>query len=285
MNLHLSRTFKFLLGLIICIFIIYLSQQTYVITNAILDGHQITSAEICKSDRKDIITSVPNIIHLIWLSKNNSRYPLKNSYQDWSKKYPQYTVKIWRNKNFEMLINKHYPDFLPLYSSYTSNVQRADMARLMIVHHEGGFYSDMDAYPLNDNLDELHTISDLIFLRTSENLGISNHFFMASQNHSFLKYALDNLEQHHRHILIHYLAVFTSTGPLFIGKMFREWLDLHPNCSAMILDNHYVYHDSARSWHQIDGMIINFFGDYSVIESLMVTFAFIGLVYFVRKYI
>jgi mannosyltransferase OCH1-like enzyme len=75
-----------------------------------------------------------------------------------------------------------------MYEGYPHDIQRADIARLLIVHSEGGMYSDLDVYP--SSVEHIHYLQRLgleaIFRPTAGTLSLSNHFFMAEPGSPFL---------------------------------------------------------------------------------------------------
>lgn len=59
---------------------------------------------------------------------------------------PKYTIRLWTNYVIIKLIRVKYTCLLPTYRRYPHNIERADIARLVVVHAEGGIYADLDAY-------------------------------------------------------------------------------------------------------------------------------------------
>ena len=58
--------------------------------------------------------------------------------------------KFWNLKMVLELLESHYPDFVELWGDFNEPIQRADFARYIILHHEGGIYLDMDIHPMKD---------------------------------------------------------------------------------------------------------------------------------------
>ncbi|KAI9034841.1 uncharacterized protein KD926_005323 [Aspergillus affinis] len=58
-----------------------------------------------------------------------------------------YTIKLWTDDDVLKLIKSKYAWLLQTYMGYPHNIQRADIARLLVVHAEGGIYADLDVYP------------------------------------------------------------------------------------------------------------------------------------------
>lgn len=138
----------------------------------------------CETPSSDKTARIPNIIHQIWKNNDLSTYPLPASAGSWEWRFENasYTIKLWTEDDIVNLVRTSYPWFLSTDESYKYNIQRADVARLMVVHHEGGVYADLDEYPSQDT--SVETISCLqnlgyqaIMASTREDRGISNHFF------------------------------------------------------------------------------------------------------------
>ncbi|MCH1430090.1 MAG: hypothetical protein L7U87_04940 [Chlamydiales bacterium] len=89
---------------------------------------------------------IPRVIHQIWINKDNE---IPDSYkkswrESWKKKMPSWKVKVWYKEDVEELLRKKYPEVLKKYESFGIPVCKADIARLAILHSEGGVYVDLD---------------------------------------------------------------------------------------------------------------------------------------------
>jgi len=76
-------------------------------------------------------------------------------------------LKFWNLEMVEELLNNEYEDYKDLWNEFRYPIQKADFARYMILHHEGGIYVDMDIYPLR-NINELF-LKDFFFCRWNTN--------------------------------------------------------------------------------------------------------------------
>lgn len=235
----------------------------------------------CETPSNDTTSRIPNIIHQIWKNNDLSTYPLPASAGSWEWRFENasYTIKLWTEDDIVNLVKTSYPWFLSTYESYKYNIQRADVARLMVVHHEGGVYADLDAYPSQDTSAE--TISCLqnlgyqaIMASTREDRGISNHFFMAEKDSEFLLWALHEAKKRATSLsgrfMLPYMVVFWSTGPLMITSVMNEYAWLYNQAAeiksmAVLKDTYlrsFVHHAAGRSWHGSDGRVLNFIADH-----------------------
>ena len=60
-------------------------------------------------------------------------------------------VKLWDGKMVDALLDK-YPRYKEIVPSFERKVQKADLARLLILYDEGGHYFDLDCIPTERNL-------------------------------------------------------------------------------------------------------------------------------------
>jgi hypothetical protein len=85
---------------------------------------------------------IPLIIHQIWHSPEYDRGD--GTPQSWKSINPDWKYRLWMDQELEEFFAKDYPDLLELYLSFPTNVQRADLARYVLLHRFGGVYADMD---------------------------------------------------------------------------------------------------------------------------------------------
>ncbi|KAK6513022.1 hypothetical protein TWF506_009184 [Arthrobotrys conoides] len=228
-----------------------------------------------KGPRSSSKSGVPNIIHQIWKTSNVSEYSDQPSHRSWQAVYQplNYTVKLWTDDGILDLIRVKYPWLLSTYVNYPHNIQRADLARLVVVHAEGGVYADLDVYPRS--VEELQCFQRLgmqaIFAPTAGTMGVSNHFFMAEKESPFLRWALDEAKRraglNSNQIVLPYLRVFWSTGPMMVTAAALQYAAVRgENHRLAVIDDRFVRtlvgHAAGRSWHGADGQFLNFIGDY-----------------------
>lgn len=244
--------------------------------------------------------SVPNIIHQIWRTRDVRTYSgeFEASHESWKMMFEplNYTVKLWTDDDVLELIKAKYAWLLSTYQGYHHNIQRADVARLAVVHAEGGIYADLDVYPYNVTHMQClqHLGLQAIFAPTRMGgLGISNHFFMAERGSPFLQWALYEAKRRavsaSWRILLPYLNVLWTTGPLMVTSAFREyaWIyNVQPQNLGLLDEEKYrraVFgHAAGRSWHGSDGMVLNYMADHvlkSVLMGVFSLFSIFGLVW------
>ena len=153
---------------------------------------------------------IPKIIHQTWRSDKLPNI-FQNIYDINKEKNKDFEFKLWYHTpgppDIDEFIKKEYPDIYHIFSRCKYGVQKADIARLAILHHYGGIYYDLDILCLK----ELNTLIDYnsnnIFLSmepaeqtkklfNSDNI-LCNAFIAAPPNHPLLKEALNNIKALH----------------------------------------------------------------------------------------
>ena len=135
-----------------------------------------------------------------------------------------YTIKLWAEDGIVRLIKSKYPWLLPIYEGYTFNIQRADLARLVVVH------ADLDVHPMStERIDCIRQLNlQAIFAPTAGTLGVSEHFFMAERGSASIQWTLEEAKRRSgsasSRILLPYLRVFWSTGPMMVTLALLQYV-------------------------------------------------------------
>jgi mannosyltransferase OCH1-like enzyme len=271
-----SQVLWLLVLLLIGLFGFAIVNQIYYIIDAITMSTAKTALQLPVAhnitDIKPINMSnsclIPQVVHQIWKTKDVSTYPINASHDDWKRSslYENYTVKLWSDYDLEELIRLKYPFLYSTYQSYSKPIQRADIARLAVLHSEGGIYADLDVHPGNTSIEKLLNYQ-FVAPGTNNFHVITNHFLMAEKNSPLLEYLLvKSVERAKASIWINYLRVFWTTGPFFVTEMVNEYCALNPGYNGLILDdwlvNDFIWHDVGRSWHDADGLFLNYAADH-----------------------
>lgn len=235
---------------------------------------------------------IPRIIHQMWKDNNLSTYPIKHSHNKWKLLYPNFTVRLWTDAHLQQLLNfNEYRHLKSIYDSYSYSIQRADLGRLLILHHAGGIYADLDVFPNSNQLEcLLLTNSSFYAPRSSSGNSLINHFLISEKNSSILTFILHQIKRKHFYekiYLLPYLQVF-STGSFFLTKSVHEYFHLNPTneLQTKILSETnlliYVTHEQGRSWHLIDGFILNLVEDHKKNFLTILTVLLFLVLLFVR---
>ncbi|CAF0881605.1 unnamed protein product [Adineta steineri] len=233
-------------------------------------------------------STIPRLIHQMWKSENLNTYPINNSYFQWKKMYPDYKIRLWTDKDLEnLLLTNDYKYLYSIYKSYIYSIQRADLGRLIILHAQGGIYADLDVFPCSEQVEKLRLSNvSLIIPRSTSGSSVINHFLIAQKSSPILNYILHEivpLRFYKRIFLLPYLEVF-STGSFFLTRTLKKYIQLSNEKKEplwILSDdnvNNYVHHYTGRSWHFVDGFILNQFQDKIEIRII---FSFIIFILFI----
>lgn len=97
---------------------------------------------------------IPRIIHQSWKVEQVPGRWLAFQ-QTWRRNHPEYEYRFWTDDANRAFVAQLFPDFLPVYDGYRHPVNRADLARYLVICHHGGIYVDLDCEsvrPLDDLL-------------------------------------------------------------------------------------------------------------------------------------
>lgn len=218
--------------------------------------------------------AIPRLVHQLWKTANASSYAAGASRDAWraALELLNYTARLWTD-DVARLVSARYAWLRPTLDGYARDIQRADVARLVVVHAEGGVYADLDVYPASAPAPAcLRRLGlDAVFAPTAGARGLSNHFFLARRGAPVLQWALREARRRaaapSRRILLPYLCVFWSTGPLMLTAAVRSYARAVADPALGVLSEPLaravVRHEAGRSWHGSDGCLLNYLGDHA----------------------
>jgi len=112
------------------------------------DGAFVEQNPHAEDDQKVI----PSVMHQLFGFWDTTPMPsawLQN-HQWWEATHPDFTIKLWNREMCEALLEVHTPDWLPWFRQLPK-IQQADVARYLILIHEGGWYADLDCTMRKDH--------------------------------------------------------------------------------------------------------------------------------------
>ena len=83
---------------------------------------------------------IPKVIHYCWFGPNKLPNSAKTYMQTWKKHLPDYEIKLWNEKNFDINL---YPYAKEAYADGKFAFV-ADVCRAHVLYYEGGIYFDTD---------------------------------------------------------------------------------------------------------------------------------------------
>jgi hypothetical protein len=87
----------------------------------------------------------PKIIHQSWKTARIPLGQMTDNFLSWSRHHPEALHVLWTDECNRAFVRRFYPEFEGTYwSPLLTNVQRADLARVLYLHRYGGLYADLD---------------------------------------------------------------------------------------------------------------------------------------------
>ena len=172
---------------------------------------------------------IPKIIHQTWRDHNP---PGPKAWtESWKLQNPDWEYRFWTDNDLLDFVRTHYPDLEELYLSYPKPVQRADMARYLILHHHGGVYADIDT-ECTAPLDAIAEDRRVIFStepfeheyqahRLKMEMMLFNGVMASPKGHPFWLHVCETMVRC-RHGKVH---VLESTGPLLLTGAYSTYSD------------------------------------------------------------
>lgn len=93
---------------------------------------------------------IPKVIHYVWVGGKEKPSKIKNCIKTWEKKYPDFIIKEWNEKNFDINSNEY------VKASYEAKKWAfvSDYIRMYAIYNEGGVYFDTDIIAI-DRIDDM----------------------------------------------------------------------------------------------------------------------------------
>jgi mannosyltransferase OCH1-like enzyme len=108
--------------------------------------------------------------------------------EDWVKarrlnKKNGFQIKIWKKKDILELIERYYPEFLFFINEFENDWYLIDFSRLLILHHCGGIYIDLDIILKTKEIPEGNLIGYWINKKGDKEM--NNDFFRWEKDHYY----------------------------------------------------------------------------------------------------
>ncbi|PAA48106.1 hypothetical protein BOX15_Mlig025869g2 [Macrostomum lignano] len=153
----------------------------------------------CRDVQSLFPNRIPPVIH--WT--NADQRVLKKHHKmlrSWRKVLgDSFAYMYWEDKDINKLLDMHYQSLRPFYQKLKAGIMRSDIGRLIILHHVGGVYSDLDVNLLRNITSFLLQYSAVwsqepiehIYYMYKRTQLLSNALFMTQARHKFLEYVLN----------------------------------------------------------------------------------------------
>ena len=143
---------------------------------------------------------------------------------------------------------------LEIYDTYKTNIQRADLFRVIAVYVRGGFYADMDIV-CHKPLDALCPF-DMVFAEEKtlteddrrccgnrDALRISNYMFGCSPRQPFLAEVLKRMLKEADRPIVTENDIIEATGPGLLSTAYHDCKDV---CSIHVLENKSIFCEKCK---------------------------------------
>lgn len=202
----------------------------------------ISSAEldqIARMTTSPATENIPRIIHQTW--KSQEIPPDWKPFQEsWQSFHPDWEYRLWTDKDLRDLVQKEHPELLERFDAFPLGVQRADMARYVILKHFGGFYVDLDFQcfrSLDDLVDDAsQNKSRALLVRTRQTGGdpLSNAIMASVPQHALWDRVIERMKSmpwpswYVGLPFIRHVYTIWATGPQVLDGSFKPneaWTD------------------------------------------------------------
>ncbi|KAK3234589.1 hypothetical protein CYMTET_55140 [Cymbomonas tetramitiformis] len=156
----------------------------------------------------------------------------REAHTTWTKRNPGYRLRYWSVDDARLhLTSRHPPIYLRTFECLRAYSNKADFFRYVLLHDEGGWYSDWKQVCLKVGLlDSLMATGKLDFFFFDEGAGVKlknrsrvqNAFFGVEKNNLFLKRAIQRTIKNTKKKLYAYPTVLHVSGPGLLGNVYAH---------------------------------------------------------------
>jgi mannosyltransferase OCH1-like enzyme len=186
---------------------------------------------------------IPKIVHQTWRS-DSLPIIFQNIYDTNKTVNPDFEFKLWSHRpgppDIDEFIKKEYPDIYDIFNDAKYGVQKADIARIAILHHFGGIYIDLDILCLKSLSTLIDFDSENVYMalepseQTKKVFGIDNvlcnAFIVAPPKHPLFKRALEELKAMVKHHKTAVYNIFNAFGADLMSKSMQSDENILKSC-------------------------------------------------------
>jgi len=205
-----------------------------------------------------------SIIHTMW---STSEIPTrwKATAKSWLRLNDKFVYCLWTDAELENFVADRYPWLLATYLAYPYPIQRADVARYLLLYHYGGIYVDLDVGCLTPLAIVFSTAPDSagVLVAPTESIGVSPEFIAVRRPRDRviggLISGLRRAAASRWYPPLPYAAVMFRTGPVYFSRRLRCDGGEGRRLFAIPASRYfgvYVEHVPGSSWHSWDGRLI-----------------------------
>ncbi len=202
-----------------------------------------------RSERRIMTEKIPRRIIQVW-GAGSADMPLfaKAAAANVRLLNPGFEYVFFDDSGIEQFIDAEFPQYRPVFNSFSARIQRYDFFRYLAVYHLGGFYFDTDVF-LASGLEDLIQYSCVFpfehmslhsFLCEEYGMDweIGNYAFGATAGHPFVEAIIKNCIRAQQHpewveamikpiprIFRSEYVVLNTTGPSLVSRTLAEYPD------------------------------------------------------------
>lgn len=172
---------------------------------------------------------IPRVVHQIWRNEVVPKEWTRLT-RSWVEHNPDWGYRLWTDRAVEAFVCEQYPELYATYAGLTYDIQRADLARYLILHGCGGVYADLDLEclrPLSELLADREFVACREPIEHAKSRGggeiIGNAFLASVPGHGLLEAVVKEIALKARAITLH-IEVLGSTGPDLLTRIARDYL-------------------------------------------------------------
>lgn len=163
--------------------------------------------------------SIPKLIHQIWVGFSVPD-SFKSNIVSWQRLNPEWNHALWTEENRPELHNEVlYRDAERYVPAHAVGQFRADILRYELLYQYGGFYADVDTYPLRPLGDLLDGLTEWAVREDSR--WIANTYLAAEPEHAIFQELIEFLPDQAAFVKLPAAASVVS-GPQYLTPIWQD---------------------------------------------------------------
>lgn len=161
---------------------------------------------------------IPRTLHFIWVGDPMPDH-LVGNLRTWRDHHPEWDVRVWSDEDLTDLDNQHWYNLAEqLVPADAVGQIRSDIARYEILWRHGGFYADVDTYPLRDITPQLAGHS--VWAAAEDAHWVGNTYLASVPEHPLMRTLIDGIPDSIKRRVRRRPNV--TTGPKYITPLWRS---------------------------------------------------------------
>ena len=215
------------------------------------------NARGCKNSARAIACGmISKLLHQLWRDADLPER-FRGFREGWLRHHPDWTYRLWTDADTLAFVQAAEPDLLPVFAGHSRAICRADIARYLILKHEGGLYIDLDfecLRPLDPILEGTSLAIGLepashSFLEDARDRGLTQilcpSLIASAPGHVFWDAVLEELVTRREEP-----DVLDATGPYLLTRAYERLAAAGPAGNITLLSDTAIYpFDKFECWN------------------------------------